>query len=603
MASFSDFLQHVEFALAAYSNLRKGLPSQSNLIDDGKGMSIPQAQRFAETYSVADFYNSPSTDLQAVVFSDGDGRRYLAIRGTSSFSDLVTDAIDIALLGSANLQPQYRSLKAKVVAWIADGTLSSTFTVTGHSLGGFLAGALAVDFPNNVSHAYLYDAPGVGGAAATLTSGLKSLLGLANQPTLDISRVSNIRSDAGISPIAGLGVAWGVPISINIENQLDPALIPNVPAALNHSLQPLSDSASLYATFSRLAPTASVTEIRDIFKAASPANSKTLESTLDSLRRIFVGADIAATPAGDRNAFHSNIGVLNAAITNDSHAGTFELRPIPDGTSIAWKATQNNAEGLSYRYALRELNPFVLVGAAAVYSGHNANGGLDLYDPIGQSGTLTEAWIRDRSELLAWRRLKNDGDIADDIAVLRRDNGPESYLYTDLTLKNAAGQDYNIRVQGGSALQQIDPKRITFGSDQTDVVTGSTYDDRLYGGAGGDSIAGGEGNDYLEGGTGSDIYVYHSANALGGYDTIRDADGEGVIVYNNQPLTGGHKTTGNHYVSEDGNTIYSFVGNLGTGGTLIINDAIEVRDFRNADLGITLNQAADLVAPGAIAHP
>jgi hypothetical protein len=81
MASFSDFLQHAEFALAAYSNLRKGLPSQSNLIDDGKGMSIPQAQWFAETYTVADFYNSPSTDLQAAVFSDGDNRRYLAIRG------------------------------------------------------------------------------------------------------------------------------------------------------------------------------------------------------------------------------------------------------------------------------------------------------------------------------------------------------------------------------------------------------------------------------------------------------------------------------------------------------------------------------------------
>ena len=364
-------------------------------------MSSSQAQRFAETYAVVDFYNSPESGLQAAVFSNASGKKYLAIRGTESPADFLTDAIDIALLGSTNLQLQYRNLKAKVVAWITDGTLSPSFTVTGHSLGGFLAGALTVDFPNNVSHAYLYNAPGVGGVAATLTSGLKSLLGLASQPTLDLSRISNIRSDAGISPIAGLGVAWGQPIPIGIENQLDTALLPNVPAALNHSMQPLTDSTSIYATLFRLAPAATIEQIGSVFKAASPVNSKTLESTLDSLRRLIVGTDIVATPDGDRDAFHSNRQGLDAAVTDGGTQGAFELRLIPSVAGMVQNAMQDDAEGLSYRYALRELNPYILVGGATAYSMHNIAGSLDLYAEDSHGGTLTDAWMRDRANFLA----------------------------------------------------------------------------------------------------------------------------------------------------------------------------------------------------------
>ncbi len=172
---------------------------------------------------------------------------------------------------------------------------------------------------------------------------------------------------------------------------------------------------------------------------------------------------------------------------------------------------------------------------------------------------------------------------------MRQDFGAQSYLYTDLTLKNGSGQDYTLRVQGGNPLQQIDPIRITFGGDQSDVINGSTYDDRLYGGAGGDSLAGGSGNDHLEGGPGSDIYVYSSANAQGGFDTILDCDGQGSILFDNQALTGGHRANGNRFVSADGVFSYSVVGDLVSGGTLVINDVLEVRDFRNGDLGITLD--------------
>ncbi len=63
------------------------------------------------------------------------------------------------------LHPQYISLKFKVVEWIENGVLPQSFTVTGHSLGGFLAAGLVAEplIANHISHAYLFNVQGVGG--------------------------------------------------------------------------------------------------------------------------------------------------------------------------------------------------------------------------------------------------------------------------------------------------------------------------------------------------------------------------------------------------------------------------------------------------------
>jgi len=53
-----------------------------------------------------------------------------------------------------------------VQEWFDNDILSSGFTVTGHSLGGFLAGGLMVDYTSYVDHAYVFNAPGVGGLSA-----------------------------------------------------------------------------------------------------------------------------------------------------------------------------------------------------------------------------------------------------------------------------------------------------------------------------------------------------------------------------------------------------------------------------------------------------
>ena len=169
MSTIFDYFTQAELSLAAYANLSAGVPSQDEL--KKAGLSDTQAVEFAKHYNVVDQWNNPSIGLSATVFelldANGNptGQKTLAIRGTepSTPTDLLTGLIDIYALGSTLLQPQHLDLQWKVQQWLNSGDLSPSFTVTGHSLGGFLATAITADYPNNVSHAYLYNAPGVGG--------------------------------------------------------------------------------------------------------------------------------------------------------------------------------------------------------------------------------------------------------------------------------------------------------------------------------------------------------------------------------------------------------------------------------------------------------
>lgn len=254
MTAVTNIFNQSELALAAYANLSSGISGALfRQALENAGFAAAQASFFSSRWRVIEQYNgepipvldefnqptgeyTQSDALSVTVFEEiSTGKRYLAVRGTQSLSDLWTDITDIAILGTPERQAQYASLKAKVQAWIANGTLAPGFAVTGHSLGGFLAGALLVDYPTVIEHAYLCNAPGVGGLRASL----KLLMGLSAEPSFDLAKVSNLRADASLSPIAGLGIAWGNPISIAIENQ-NPNIIGN------HSITTLTDALAVY---------------------------------------------------------------------------------------------------------------------------------------------------------------------------------------------------------------------------------------------------------------------------------------------------------------------------------------------------------------------
>lgn len=263
----TNYFKHAELALSAYANLIAGIldsPSQQEALQQA-GLSNTQATDFAENWRVIDQYNHSEmqllsgTDDQYIEVSNGlsvavfeeieSGKRYLAIRGTNDLQDFITDVIDIGLLGTTRLQEQYHSLRNQVQAWLDDGTLPSTFTVSGHSLGGFLATGLAAEFSNHVEHTYLYNAPGVSGLAATfneffpqgILAFVMDALSLHELPPIDPTTLSNITARAGLSPIAGLGLQVSTPILIGIENQSGTD-DPGRPGSGNHSQRVLTDA-------------------------------------------------------------------------------------------------------------------------------------------------------------------------------------------------------------------------------------------------------------------------------------------------------------------------------------------------------------------------
>ena len=237
-----QYFQQAELALAAYANLEPDVNIRDEL--RAAGLSATQTDKFISQYTVID-HHSDATGLSATVFKSTDPdnpQTFLAIRGTNDLLDLLTDLVNIALFGSTALQPQYLNLKNQVQTWMNDDVLPQNFTVTGHSLGGFLATDLTVDsdFASNITHAYLYNTPGQGGIFGELINMMQNAWGIPTQ--YDPTKFSNIEavvSDGfNIRPIAGLGFDVLPPINIMIEDQLSGVANPEGPR--NHSIVTLT---------------------------------------------------------------------------------------------------------------------------------------------------------------------------------------------------------------------------------------------------------------------------------------------------------------------------------------------------------------------------
>jgi Ca2+-binding RTX toxin-like protein len=593
MAEVSNFHQFGSLALAAYSRLPKGISRSDFAIalrNTGGDFAVAQADQFVSQFSVVDQYSNPSSGLSVTVFKGSGEARYLAIRGTDDFLDVVTDVISIGLIGSNFFQRQYAELKSKVESWISEGVLGPQFTVTGHSLGGFLSIGIAADFASNVSKAYLFNAPGVGGVSSIPPFGLLRTVASAfgSIQNVDPAKIVNIKADSGISPIAGFGTQVAPVVPVLIEDQLRTD-IPVRPAALNHSQNVLADALSIGSLFARLDPSLDIRAVNRIIGASGFSNGQRLESALDSIREIF--RQFPKTESNDREALHSDRVALETAIDQSGFAGQFRVIEAGTPSAMLAHALQSDAEGLAYRYALQALNPFVLVGPAALYERHNSHGELDL--AADGEGSLTIEWLRDRADFLALSVEKSRRELPDDVVRIRTDNGAESILYKDFGLTGATANPLQVRLQGGNPLQQVDPIRVTFGGFGADELTGSRYGDRLYGGAGDDVLDGGEGNDILQGGLGDDRYVFAELGSDSGIDRIFDADGLGSIAIDGVVLSGGSRVSDFEYLTEDGQFRFLLQQDVDGDVSVLINDVLTIEHFHDGALGLQFGDATE----------
>jgi Ca2+-binding RTX toxin-like protein len=434
-----------------------------------------------------------------------------------------------------------------------------------------------------------------------------------------------------------------------------------------HSITLVVDSLATIDLFQKVDPTLSQHQVETILAASSNQRASvidasylagvegnSLENAIDSLARILLGANAPglgydSTPDGfgnldNREAFYSRIQELKGSIASRVVP---PLKLIPFGT-MEWEqvlgiftitsfntvpgaidpdllytfaTNPDDPEAIAYRYALRELNPFVLFGGADLYAPFNDNGELDLYDPETGKG-LTEEFLRARAWMLAetFERNVNDKGYAageagenvlfDDrrvigaVPVFENPLGIEAALQNRLSgLTNDARDRVFVEaaetgVKGGAT------KLIAFGRDLNrdgegvqDEIIGGGAEDQLFGLAGDDILEGKDKNDYLEGGAGADLLIggagedelfgldHQEDDRLRGgegYDTyyadlgdvIRDgvADGEthSGIVYVGQDLV--QLTDGNRaeresfFTSSDGRFVY---WESGTGEVLV----------------------------------
>src|SRR5690606_5192987 len=160
--------------------------------------------------------------------------------------------------------------------------------------------------------------------------------------------------------------------------------------------------------------------------------------------------------------------------------------------------------------------------------------------------------------------------------------------------------------KGNDALNGFDGNDYLEGGIGNDVLNGGDGDDQLVGGHGDDVLEGGEGKDTLEGGIGNDTYIF---NGSFGFDEIKDQDGIGSIVINNQTIGEVKLVDGTDtiYRSADGNIdvlrinegssttlmLSHRAGGVGDGGIVVI------RDWSEGDLGITLNNEVETPTPPA----
>jgi Ca2+-binding RTX toxin-like protein len=292
----------------------------------------------------------------------------------------------------------------------------------------------------------------------------------------------------------------------------------------SHSITLLVDSLATQELFQTVAPNLTQPEMEAILAASSNqsasgivgfagvAEGNSLEQALDALGKLFLPNYMplrVGRQTGDfgnlafRNPFYQRLEEIKAA----SAGQTFTVQPlvqavqvngqltfVPLFTAADLKAAAQDPgdRGLAYRYALRELNPFAVVGVDYVGLGHAADGKLALNDPTTGFGEMTDEYLADRAAfLLAKLDLTlNNQDRPSDVFSLTQ--------YRDV----ASG----FEVPSGFSIPSFSQREYLFGGADPDTLGGHELtNDHLYGSAGNDTLRGYGGDDYLQGDSGDDL--------------------------------------------------------------------------------------------------
>ncbi len=516
------------------------------------------------------------------------------------------------------------------------GLLSSAdrVTVTGHSLGGHLAALAMRVFPDLFDQAATFNAPGndphigleegVGLSKLLLNLGITAL---ATNPLDKFGAIENIVTGGAkltdqflinmigefqapmVSGFDDPQIA-GRLHSLASESEApgddhsvaSSTLIAGKPAsdhvfvtteANSHSMSQLVDALGVQALLERLSPDIGLTGAGQLVEVASDHGSDSLERLVGSLYRLLIDSSAddpqetvsqgafyiidPPTPFEGRGSLHSQLLALEQKLADTPGLSLISLA-ARNPAELATLAGSDSVEGLAYRYALQQLNPFAVLGPADLYAAHTTDGALN-------ADQFSEQFLTDRARFLSQALA---GNRADSHYILESPYSHEAYRDLETGYRFVTGDALQDPHHYSISQWPKEADRLVFGSHAGEEIQGGEHDDHLYGQAGDDILQGNAGDDYLEGGSGNDLYIAHQGDGL---DTILDTDGIGRILIDGDTLSGGQRIAEGLWESTDGQHQFAFDGDMETGGTLYIDNRARVENFANGSLGITLTDS------------
>ena len=300
-----------------------------------------------------------------------------------------------------------------------------------------------------------------------------------------------------------------------------------VDGVIDFTMEDFAKQNAVQVLYKRIDNSLTGDQIKTLLQTGANDDRLAFSELVDRLGQIF--SDAIPSSKDNSSQLFNNVKTISDIYKDGGWS--LSIKTI-DGNAASL-AAGDGADALAYRYALVNLNPFVVTGFD--YISHNNNHQLDLYNPETGEGTITDKYLKDRAKMLAW---KQKYDIEDESYTSEWDNwsviGDWDFIDHSTQID---GQPLKLSIDG-VYLASTDNFQIAFGSENSDTLTGEGLKDHLYGGDDNDTLEGKGGNDYLEGGKGNDTYIYTTGDGL---DTIFDVDGVGSIVFDTTTINGGDK--------------------------------------------------------------
>lgn len=485
---------------------------QDGLMADGRGIVVNGVayDQIIDMYNFVQRITTPDNEYakKAVISKTG---KYLdsALHTINPFKKLSVDPLADATI--ANIKIVESEFKGEGLI-----PKSVKFNVAGHSLGGHNGTALERLFPDMVQGVITINGAGYGGFGSHNIDLLFEKLGGTSSFSQD--KIQSLYGDPGINIVTQdwflkqPGMHHGVferAASHSSVNMTDGLALMKLITQLDDGIHggKIADQeknllSMFYSTHTKnnLVENEILLKMADLFEVDLQVKKDPKSNELIS---------VESTQALTRNQYHEAIHAIETSPRYMESIGQGNLVVLNQlgATDLAERATNDPA----YAYALKNMNPFALVGID--YAAHNQNGELTPYTAETPEGRLTPNYLADRAEFLTLslnHKLNN---------VSWKDT---DYRDMDMPLHDLDWRSIHKSSDTSGYFEMKQQTSVVFGNSgelKEFVHRNVSEDRRLYGGEGDNVLVAGTGKNYLEGGVGSNQYILgkgeHTIHDLG----------------------------------------------------------------------------------------